>query len=247
MHDYNNFQFDWRELVPEMAVAVLRVVFTGILFFHSWIGCLALSPLALWHLSVGKNKKREKRRSELRLDFRDTVLSIASSLHAGYTIEQSVSIALEDLKRLYPGERRAMETELLWMLRKLELNVPIEQLFEDLANRSGLEEIENYATILATVKSQGGNLVRISRETAEHISQKIQMQTEIEQMIAGRKLEKDIMIRMPYFILIYLQLANREYMAVLFHNLPGVLCMAFCLAAIHGADWWSGRITEIGI
>lgn len=172
---------------------------------------------------------------------------MAASLHAGYSLEQTIPIALEDMRRLYPGEQRPIMNELNWMIRNLELNFSPEQLFSELGRRSGIEEIRSFSIILLTVKKQGGNLVRISKESAEHISQKIQVRMEIEQVIAGKKLEKDIMILMPYFILLYLQFTNSAYLNPLFHNIYGFCCMLACLIAIYIAEWWADRVVQIDV
>lgn len=245
MYDYRNYDFDKKEWIEEILRGVLQIVFTGILFFHSRTGCLILSPLLFVIIKKRRVVKCKKRLNELRADFREVILSMAGSLHAGYSTEQAVSVALEDMNRLYPGIKRPMTEELVWMIRNLEMNVPVEKLFADLAIRSGLEEIRSFASVLSVVRKQGGNLVRISREAAEHISRKIQVQMEIEQVIAGKKLEKKIMFFMPYFILIYLQFTNSEYLQPLFCTVYGNCCMILCLAAIYGADWWADRITEI--
>ena len=247
MKNYHSYQFGKMELAGEVLLALCQVIFTGILFFRSWIGCLFLTPLLFWQLKKRQRKKGEQQLSELRLDFREVILSIADSLHAGYALEQTISIALEDLRRLFPGEKRAMMEELYWMQGNLNIRVPMEQLFCELAERSGLEEIRSFASVLATARKQGGNLVSISREAADHINQRIQVQMEIEQVIAGKKLEKNIMFCMPYFILIYLQLTNPDYMSSLFHNIYGAFCMTVCLVAIYAADWWADRVIEIEV
>lgn len=244
---YQTYQFGKTEFILEIIRAVIQIMMTGILFFRSWIGCVMLSPLIFWILKKRKREKQGKRRLELQTDFKEVILSMAASLHAGYSLEQTIPIALEDMKRLYPGEQRPIMYELNWMIRNLELNIPTEQLFAEFASRSGIEEIRSFSVILFTVRKQGGNLVKISRESAEHISQKIQVQTEIEQVIAGKKLEKDIMILMPYFILLYLQFTNSTYLNPLFHNIYGNSCMMACLAAIYIAEWWADKVVGIDI
>lgn len=242
-----NYQFGKTEFILEIIRAVIQIMMTGILFFRSWPGCVILSPLLFWILRKRKRKKQKKQRLELQMDFKEVILSMAASLHAGYSLEQTIPIALEDMKRLYSEEQRPIMNELNWMIRNLELNIPPEQLFAEFASRSGIEEIRSFSVILLTVRKQGGNLVKISRQSAEHISQKIQVQMEVEQIIAGKKLEKDIMILMPYFILLYLQFTNSAYLKPLFHNIYGNCCMMLCLAAIYAAEWWADRVVQIDV
>ncbi|MDO4553944.1 MAG: type II secretion system F family protein [Lachnospiraceae bacterium] len=247
MYDYREYHFKKIELAIEVLRETVIILFTGILFFQSWIGCVLLLPTLYWRIERRRERKKQQRLEELRMDFKEVILSMAASLHAGYSLEESIGLALEDLERLYPEERRPMMEELMWMMRNMEIRISVEQLFEELAYRSDLEEIKSYAVILSTVRRQGGNLVQISRQTAEHISEKIQVQMEIEQVIAGKKLEKKIMFFMPYFILVYLQLTNGTYLTPLFHNLYGGCCMAICLMTVYGADWWAERVIRIEV
>ena len=56
------------------------------------------------------------------------------------------------------------------MERGMALGQSIDQLFLDLARRSGLREIQSYAQVLSVARKQGGNLVQISKNAAEHIT-----------------------------------------------------------------------------
>lgn len=245
MTDYNTYHFTKREWIIEIIRAFFLVGLTGILFLGSPMGILLLSPAVFYLISERRVKKREERLSRLRGDFKEFVTSFSASVQAGYTMERSVLIGMEDLRRIYQKDGGPLVAELEWISQQLKLQIPCDSLFDNLAVRSGVEEIRSFAVVLGIGKKQGGNLVRITRRTAEHISKKIQVQLELEQTIAGRLMEKNIMFAMPYFMLVYLRITNGTYMDILFSELFGRLLMLGCLVLLWAAGKWADSIVKI--
>lgn len=247
MTDYRRYTFSKKEWIKEGGLALFEVLLLGILFFRSVYGCLLLLPYGFFILHDKKKEKLENRKKELRCDFKEVLLSIASSLQAGYPLEQTIAIAATDLKRTSKKENSSMLYELDRMEKSMELKITIEKIFEEFALRSGLEEIEHFSSVLSVAKRQGGNLVKITASGAEHIVRSIQVQSEIEQVLAGRKLEQKIMVWMPYFILIYLQVTNPSYLQPLYEGVGGRLFMAVCLLVTIAGRFWADSITKIRI
>ena len=245
MTDYKEYQFTRKEKIYEMFRTFVILCLTGMLFFGSLSGAVVLLPAGIFVMRDRREKKRKERLSSLRNDFKDFVVSFASSIQAGYTMEQSVLIGMEDLKRMYPKGGRAMLDELFWIHQQLKLQIPCDELFAGLAERSGLEEIRSFAVVLGVGRKQGGNLVQITRRTAEHINKKIQVQMEMEQTVAGKRMEKNIMFFMPYFMILYLRLTNASYMEILFTTLAGHIIMLLCLILLWAADRWAEHLVKI--
>jgi len=245
MTDYNVYRFTKKEWICESVRALIIISFTGMLFFESIIGMLLLLPAVFFLMKDRKEKKMEERIIRLRNDFKEFVISFSSSVQAGYTMEQSVKIGVEDLKRLYPKQEREMIKELTWIYEQLKLQIPCEELFADLAGRSGIEEIRSFAVVMGIGRRQGGNLVRIARRTADHINRKVQIQMEMEQTVSGKAMEKKIMFAMPYFMVFYLRVTNASYMDVLFSNMTGHVIMLSCLILLWIANQWADRIVNI--
>lgn len=247
MTDYHNYQFSKGELIWEICRAAFLTGITGWLFFGSFLGSLFLLPAGGILIKNRRVKKGEERLKMLRDDFKDFILSFSSSLQAGYTIEQAIETGREDLALIYPGQERVLPKELSWMEHQMKLKVSCETLFEDFARRSGLEEVRSFSVILTIGKRQGGNLVQITRQAAEQISRKIQVQKEVEQTVAGRVMEKNIMFCMPYFMLLYLRVTNRAYVEILFTSLWGRLIMAVSLAVLWAAGKWADKMIGIQV
>ena len=59
------------------------------------------------------------------------------------------------MEKLY-GAKDEMTQELKRMSVQLRLQIPVEALFAELGTRSGLEDIRNFAEVLAIAKRTGG-------------------------------------------------------------------------------------------
>lgn len=245
MTEYRRYDFTGKEWGLEIFRALVLTGMTGWLFFGKLWGVFLLFPASFLVIKDRREQKRKERLSELRKDFKEFVASFSNSVQAGYTMEQAIAIGLEDMQMLYPGEQHVLMEELEWMTGQMELKISGDQLFADLAVRSGLEEIRSFAVVMGIGKRQGGNLVQITRGAAEHIDKKLQVQMEVEQTIAGRNMEKNIMFMMPFFMLFYLRVTNASYMEVLFTTMQGHLLLACCLFLLCLSGKWADRITAI--
>ena len=59
-----------------------------------------------------------------------------------------------------------------------------------MAEHVGLEEFYQFAQVISIAKKSGGNLIEITENTIEHLSQAIQTKEEIHTMIAAKQMEK---------------------------------------------------------
>ena len=87
----------------------------------------------------------------------------------------------------------------------LENNINIEELLLDFAKRSSLDDVMSFANVFEICNRQGSDLKRIVSDTREIINDKIEVEMEIETMIAGSKNELNIMMIMPVIVVVMLK------------------------------------------
>ena len=79
------------------------------------------------------------------------------------------------------------------------------------------------------------------------ISEKMEVENEIDTLLSAKKLEFRIMCVIPMGIILYMKLAFPEFMQVLYGNLFGGAVMSMCLG-IYLAAWRIGKaIVEIEV
>ena len=162
---------------------------------------------------------------------------------SGYALENAFLESREDIRMLY-GEHSAMYRELELIRRGMILNITLEELISDLADRSGIEEIEQFSAILNIAKRGGGNVTQIIRTTAEVISNKVETMQEMLTMLQGRRLEQNVMEIMPFGISLYIAAAYPGYFGTLYHNGMGIIVMTLCLAVYAGAYLLGEKILD---
>ena len=216
-------------------------VFGGLdyLFYQSLPLMLLAPPLCLWFFKAEKNTLIRERRRRIGEAFRDALVSLNVAVQAGYSIENALRECRLDLQKMYPPGSDILE-ELTYMENQLYLSVPVEDLFLDLARRTGAEDIESFAAVFVTAKRTGGDMSQIIQRTAMAISDKIDVKREIHATLAGKKYEQTIMSLMPVGIILYLRLTSPGYLDVLYGNALGVLVMSACLL-LYGFSFWLGR------
>ena len=232
------------ELLKKNLTAVAAAI--AWLFYRSWYGMVLVIPVNYLIVSYYKNKKRDERAKKLMIEFRDAIQAVAAALLAGYSIEHAWKEAEREIMDLY-GKEAMITKELIQMNAEIKLNRNVEEILHDLAVRSGVEEIQSFAEIFGFAKRSGGDFPQIIRTTAARISAKIEVEREVDTVIAGKKLEGKIMSVMPFFILAYLNLASGEFIDPLYGNLAGVLVMSAALLVFVGAMAINRRISDIRV
>lgn len=232
--DYCKAFSQGKDLVQAILRALAVVAFLTWFFYRAiWGVFLLIFPGILYFRRCIVRQCRKNRR-ELTLQFKECILSVANSLRTGYALENAFLESKEDVRMLY-GEQSAMYQELEWIRRGLILNITLEELIGDLAERSGVEEIQQFSAILNIAKRGGGNVTQTIRTTAETISGKIETMQECMTLLQGRRLEQKIMEVIPFGIAAYIGVTYPGYFGSLYHNGPGILIMTGCLVIYIGA------------
>lgn len=213
---------------------MLVVVLLAYFFYRSVWAVLPLSVVGVLFFRMECEKKLERRREELNLQFRECILSVVTSIKAGYAVENAFMESRSDMKLLY-GEGSMIYEELECIRRGLIINITLEELLIDLGTRSDNEDIAQFAQVFCIAKRGGGNLPEIIRSTVELIGQRMDARQEIQTVLSGRKMEQTIMKVMPFGILFYIGSSYPGYFDGLYHNWQGVAIMTVCLLVYLGA------------
>lgn len=196
-----------------------------------------------------RNMEREKagqKKSIFLQQFREMTGCISSALNVGYSAENAFKEAQKEMKILYPG-KTLMGMELDYMVRKIRLQIPLEQILDEFAQRVKQEDIRNFVTVFATAKRSGGDMIAIIRNTSMQIGEKIDVNREIETILAAKKYEFRIMCAIPYIMILYMQMSFPEFMEGLYGNVFGIGVMTVCLLVYAGAYMLGAKLIKIDV
>jgi len=178
----------------------------------SFIGGLALGTVNVF---VSAHSSIKKRLLKLRVQFFDLLEAMSVAMRAGNPMLLSLQSAREDLMLIYP-ENSDIITELDIIIGKFNNAVPLSAAFSDLAGRSGLEDITSFASIYATIEGKSGRADEIVRETQQIISDKMEIEMEIDTLMTAAKSEVNIMLLMPLVILAIIGYAGAGFMDAIY-------------------------------
>lgn len=219
---------------------------TGWLFYHELWAVIIVSPFGVWLYRYMEKEKMEKKKSEFLLQFKEMTESVASALNVGYSAENAFKEAGKEMKILY-SENALICKELDFIVRKIRLQIPLEQILHDFAQRVELEDVSSFATVFAAAKRSGGDMMAIIHNTASQIGEKIDVKREIDIILAAKRFEFKIMCVIPYAMIMYMQLSFPEFMQSLYGNIIGIGVMTACLGIYASACVLGARLIRIEV
>lgn len=244
--DYNKYQYSRQERVKYFVQGALIGIIVGYLFYSNIIGMLLLMPYGFYYLKKKKKDLIEERKWQLNLEFRDSLLSLSSALNAGYSIENAFEQAVLDLKLMYDDDSLIV-VEFEGMVNQIRMNITIEQILEDFAQRTDVEDVSIFSAVFTTAKRTGGDLIKIIRNTGNTIGDKIEIRREINTMITSKRFESKIMSVIPFGIILYLRIFSPGFLNPLYNNILGVIIMTILLMVYIFAYKMSGNIMNIEV
>lgn len=178
----------------------------------------------------GHLKKKYLRKEDVRclVQFKDFVLALATSLSAGYSLDNAIAEGERELSNLY-GKGGLIQKELQSLRREMELNQDFSKAMERFGKRVKMKEIRNFSNTLSLVKKTGGSLKAVMVECAEGIDRKVTIMRTIDTMITGKELEWKLMMVLPLGLFLYMRVSSYDTFGILYETVLGRIVMTACL------------------
>lgn len=226
--------------------AVSIVAVTGWIYYRSALAILVLWPLGMVLYRQLEEELIFKKKGKFLLEFKEVTELMSSALNVGYSVENSVREALKELQ-IFQLEKSLMKEELEQIVRQIRLQIPVEQVWMDFAKKTELEDILSFASVFSAAKRSGGNMVEIIQNTIRHIGDKIDVQREIDTILAAKRYEFRVMCVIPYAMIAYMQVSFPEFMSCLYGNVLGIGVMTICLGIYVAAYLLGAKIIKIEV
>ena len=247
--DYNIYVMKKGERILNIIIAAIVLFGVGYIFYKNPSLSALLALLAFKWPKMRTKQLLEKRKKDLTVQFKDMLYSLSSSLSAGKSVESALKEVLNDLRIIYPDEDAYIIQETSYIVRGLEMNETVEDMFGQFAERSHMEDIENFTDIFKICKRTGGDIAQVIRSTSQTIGEKIDIQQEIATMISGKKFEFKALMAMPIFLLLLLTYTAGDYMAPVFDFslVVGPVVMTIAIALFAAAYFIGTKIMKIDV
>lgn len=152
----------------------------------------------------------DKQIRTLKSQFRDMLEALTTNLGAGKNVNDSFHSVYEDMKIQY-DEGAYILKELEVIISGMANNIDIEDLLYDFGERSGAEDISSFANVFKICYRKGGNIKDTIRNTHNILSEKMEINEDIETVVTANKTEQNIMLVMPIMLIAIIKFMSPDF------------------------------------
>lgn len=187
---------------------------------------------------------KEKRDKKLRVQFRDMLETLATSLASGNTVMTSFLNAKDDLLNQYT-ESDLIIQELTEIQTGLHNGLTLEVMLTAFGERSGNEDIQNFSNVISNCFRIGGDFKVAVRKTRDMIAEKMAVEDEIQTKIASNKLQHNAMCVMPIILVAMMKTMSSSFADNLASPV-GVVVTTVAICIFVASYFWGRKIIDIG-
>lgn len=247
MRSYSSYELSQRERTRFLLVCGAGLFAAAYLFYHSLALSLLFACLAYPGLKPYSAYLADRKRKEIKDQFRDLLYSISASIAAGRQMPEALFEARENMKLIY-REDSIIVLEISYMVKRLfEYRESEDEILKDFASRTCIDDISDFVDIYLTCRETGGDLIKVLTKASDMIMDKIVIEKEIRTITAQKQFEARILTAIPFIIILFLQLVSPEYLSVMYEGAMGRILMSLALGGIAAAYFWSMKLTRIEI
>lgn len=241
--DYHVYHMNAAEIMLAVLVGSGAGFAAAYIYFGNTLLSVITGLIAGWKaISIYRDMLQRKRIKDLTLQFRDMLESLSNSYTVGRNANDAFTDALADMTAEH-GENAYITKELRLIRHARDMyGMEISDLVVDLGKRSGIDDINSFASVFAISNYLGGDVGKVIRETRDIISDKIEIQMEIQTMVTSQRNELNIMAVMPFIVVLATNLLVSVPDDIL---VLGIKIVA--LAIFVGSYWMGLKIVRIKI
>ena len=202
--DYEKYVFNRKELFNYLIMAIVCVLMIAKLFYGKYLYAVLLSPLIIVILRIKKLQLKRKRKEKLEAQFKDMLMGMADAMSAGASSVTGMH-----------GYNSYICQELRIILSGIKLNVPLEKLLKNFAERANIEDLNLFVAVFEIAQKKGGNMIHVVKNVADNIRQKSEVKEEIRVAINGKKYEQKIMSTVPVILIGYMLISSPGFLNVI--------------------------------
>jgi tight adherence protein B len=198
---------------------------------------MAIGAIGPWFY-LGFRFRRRKKKFERFLP--DTLQLMSGSLAAGLSLAQSVDTIVKDGTEPVASEFRKV-------LIETRLGLSLETALQGVADRFGSEDFDWVVMAINIQRQVGGNLAELLNTVAGTIREREYMRRQVAALAAEGKLSAMVLGGLPPLFLVYLMLANHDYVWVLFTRAMGIAMLCGGAVILSVGVFWMSRIIKVEV
>ena len=186
---------------------------TKIIIF-GMIGAIAAFPLPRLYLGFLRKQRMRKFNEQLE----DALLSMSSSLKAGFSINQALEVIAQE-------NRHPISFEFSLLIQELRLGVTLETALDNMSKRLDCPDFELVAVSILTARQTGGELTATLERLAGVIRERVRITARIRALTAQGRMQAVIIALMPFALFFAMMNIVPDMMNAFFSTVAGVLSL----------------------
>lgn len=243
--NYNVWKLSGKEFIFNFLLWASLCILPAYFFYHSFGAYIILILFFPVFLHFQKKRYIEKRRRKLIQGFQEMVRCLYVHLQSGSNTENALRKTIRDMNEQLK-EYKDINEELRWIAEGMNHNEKTERLFMDFGERSQIPEIMEFAELFSLGKQMGGNLNEMIARTDYELGQKLELENELQTMIASQEFEMKIMSLAPFGIMAYISFTSPGYFQFFYEGFSGRIIMTICLLLYLFALFWGMKMIQKG-
>ncbi|MDN4642704.1 type II secretion system F family protein [Arthrobacter sp. PsM3] len=219
-------------LVAAFILGLAGYVLQGWLLAVVFAGMCPVAAKALISFRTGR------RRAAFEAQLSDMLMSLSGSLRAGHSIAQSMRSASVEMSA-------PMGEELARIVNEDRVGRPLSESMAEVGLRLQCEDFQWLSQAIEINREVGGDLAGVLDHVADTVRERAQIKGQIRALAAEGKFSAYILIALPFFVAIFINLVNPGYMAVLTETMLGWLLMAVSVVMMAIGSFWISRMVKI--
>lgn len=196
-------------------------------------------------MPIRKEQIIAARKKKLRAQFIDLLDSLATSISSGKNVPNAFVAAREDLLVQYQPDAFIVQ-EVDNIISGIQNNIDVGSMLLNFGERSGIQDIRTFGRVFETAYAKGANLKDVVRNSHLILSNKCEIESEIETKVASNKNEQNIMLVMPVILIFMIKMAGSDF-ADNFTTPTGILCSTIAIGTFVGAYLLGRKILNIEV
>jgi tight adherence protein B len=221
----------------------LGVLIVGLLAqvtVHSLVVTVPLVALATAGPLVALGAMERRRRIAFEAQLPDILLLVAGSLRAGWGLQQSIALVVEQSAEPAKTEFRRVDAE-------VRLGLPLDQALYRVAERLDSRDFRWTASAIAIQREVGGNLSEVLESLADTIRERASLARGVKALTAEGRFSAITMVILPFLLAFAMFFINPGYIGLLVTSSFGAAALATGVVLLVVGAIWLRRVVTIDV
>jgi tight adherence protein B len=213
------------------AIAAILAVGAGVMAKSPFgaLGAIVVVAAVAWYLP---SRRARKRITQLQEQLPDALALIAASVEGGQTFQRSIDMYRRDA-------RPPLSAELDRVMAEVAVGSDLVVALENMAERSGVEDLNWAVEAVRIQQSTGGRLAPILHTLADFMRTRQEVRREVQTLSAEGRMSGYVLFAIPIFLVLALELKDPSYLQPMLHGAG--LVVLFFTAGLMGLGFWIVR------